>query len=126
MKRYIPMLAGGLANAVLGFWYFALAFNGYKIPIAGELAFISGVPLAIGVISGLLTRKVVVQDHLVSLFPLIGFLGLFVMGAVEKGTSLDVAIASGRFLVPIVIQLGSCALVSRIASSRKASESKVA
>jgi hypothetical protein len=117
VKRVVVIL-GVIANGGVGFYIFGQAFNGYPVSLSTQLILLACVGVPLGILSGVVFKSCPPQAVFLSMFPILGFFGLFVGGAVEKGTAEDVAISVCRFFVPLLIQGGLWFVSAKFAARR--------
>lgn len=112
LSVFFSFIAFGI-NAGAGFYVFAVAFNG---PITTSeiirLQLFVGIP--IGLLCALLLKRAGIGFATFAALPFAGFLGLFVLGAMEKGSLGDVGRCVLIAALPIAIEVGICWCTLRI------------
>lgn len=115
LKRLVLIL-GAVANAGVGFYIVGQVFVGTPLALPTELILLCCVGVPIGIVSGLVFKSCQILDLFLSMFPILGFLGLFLGGAIEKGSGRNVAFAVGTFCVPLMVQGGLWLISARLAN----------
>ena len=100
-------------NAAAGFYIFGVAFNG-PITTAEIVRIQVAVAIPIGLIWGLILRGPGIAFSAFCALPFTGFLGIFVIGAMEKSSGSDVVRCGLIASMPLVLEVGACWATVRI------------
>ena len=111
MKAPAIIASSLIANVLAGFYIFACAFNDKNFGYGNLVAVLLCVNCGLGIVSGFVLETTnwseIIPKVVVSIIPISFFLGLLVLGSIEKGNPKQIVLAVLIFLLPFILQSSS-------------------
>lgn len=107
MKIGAIILLNWIVNGLGGFYIFARSFNDKNFGYSNIVTVVFFVSIFLGIISGLALKGEslkIIRKVVISAVPLLAFLGLMVLGSIEKGNAKQIIIAIFIFIMPVILQ----------------------